>query len=272
MRNQKAMENVGGQVLKTFTKKVNDSLFTERRFIEQIDLASKIAENAPFVTWTFREKGILRPHESNIRVISVFKPNLWAQDLAHHKGMLDKMTVHTAEQRAESSVEYVLRTHGTIRDVLRKSGKSIYDFEDAYRESALIEAAYYTILSGATLPIDIERRIKVAIMRRLMISQYDFRKITDEAGVKFSDVKALLQFAEEIEITEILKDMVKNDPYFNRRKNQIDLFAEINSRESIEKPQKMTEKMAESLLTILTKKYPSLAKRVFFSNYDQVSL
>lgn len=259
----KTINNVGKQVLETFNNKIDDSLFTEMRFNEQISTASKIAENAPFVTWTFREKGILKPSESNIGIIGAFKPNLMAQDMAYETGVLDKMTIHTAQERADSSIEYVMRNHPSISKVLAKSGKTMYDFADAYRESSLIEAAYYTILSGAKLSKSVEERIKTAMMRRLMISQYDFKKITDEAGVTIKDSKALTQFANEIELVDIIKSVVENDPYFNRRKGQINEFKTINSRKSIEEPQKMSEKMADGLLSILIKKYPSLAKRAF---------
>src|SRR5690625_2420791 len=96
----------GKTVFNTFEKKVNEGLFTEEIFSKKIEEASKLAEEMPYVTLTMRNRGIIAPDEGTAPIIHVFRPNLQAQDVAHHLGKLDKMTVHSADERAQSTIEY----------------------------------------------------------------------------------------------------------------------------------------------------------------------
>jgi len=263
MGREKAKEIIGGKVLSSFESKITEGLFSERKFREQIDAGSRLAEEMPFVTQTFRENGILRQGEGNAKIIHVFRPNLWAQDVAYREGKLSKMTIHTSQERADSSVEYVLTHQRGIFDTLRESGKSVYDFSDAFRKSTLIEAAYYTILSGVKIPVDVEKRMKTALMRRLVSADYDFRQVARIAGVEYEDRDSLIQFAEDIELIDLIREAVAEDPYFRRRNEHIESFKEINSAESIKRPQKMSEKMSEGIMRRLVKKYPAMARKIF---------
>lgn len=256
----------GKTVFNTFEKKVNEGLFTEEIFSKKIEEASKLAEEMPYVTLTMRNRGIIAPDEGTAPIIHVFRPNLQAQDVAHHLGKLDKMTVHSTDERAQSTIEYLYRTSPNIHMRLKKIGKTFMDFAEAFTESAMIESAYYTILSGKGLPPMVERRIKTAMMKRLINNEWDFRRIVEECGVSVKDNLALFQFADEMEIKEIMQDIVADDPYFNRRKAQIDKFVEINSEQSINTPQTMSEKFAFEVMARLSKKYPAMAEKVFTTN------
>lgn len=254
---------IGGLVHREFEKRLDSSLFTEENFKKQIEEGSKIVEEKPFVTLTFRDKGIIGPSEGTAKIIHTFRPNIWAQDYAHGIGRLDKMTIHTAKERADASIEYLDSTSKGLHKTLKYAGKSLYDFSDCFRESAMIEAAYYTLLSGNELSKEVEKRIETAMMKRLISKDYDFRRIAETCGVDYKDNLAMYQFSKEMDIKEIFTDIVSNDPYFNRRKRQLDIFTEINSQESIKAPQTMTEKAALGIMERLTRKYPAMAKKVF---------
>lgn len=256
------LTKAGKVVFETFETKISDDIFTEAVLNKKIDEASKLAEEMPYVTLPMRDKGILTKDEGTAPIIHVFRPNLQAQDVAYHLGKLDKMTIHSTDERAQSSIEYIYKTSPNIHERLRKKGKTFSEFADAYTESALIESAYYTLLSGMKLPSLVERRIKTAMMKRLINNEYDFRKVVEACGISIRDNLALFQFAEEMEIKEIMQNIVSNDPYFNRRKGQIDEFVEINSAQSIKAPQTMTEKFAFEVMKRLSKKYPALARKI----------
>lgn len=268
MRYEQMVKTVGGKVLTNFEKKVTKDSFNERRFREQIDDASKIVEQMPYVTLAFRENGILSEKESPIRLLNTFQPNLWAQDIASEDGKLGLMSIHTTKERAESSAEYVLRNYKTIHEILRDKGKTIYDFIDSYRYITMIEGAYYTLLSGAEIDESSARRVKSALMKRLIKSDINFRDITRITGVDFKDNLGLSQFADEIELTDLLKEVTANDPYFARREGIIGQFKTINSRESFRKPERMTDKMAISIIETLMKKFPAAADRVIAQRND----
>lgn len=106
------------------------------------------------------------------------------------------------------------------------------------------------------------KKIDVALMRRALRNESMFKTILRHAGVSETDGLALLQFADEIDLTEILQEIVRLDPYFNRRIGQVELFSEINSEESIKLSHTKTDRFAEELLSRMAKKHPALFRKV----------
>src|SRR5690606_2136488 len=177
-----------------------------------------------------------------------FQPNLWAQDYAHTIGKLGKMTVSTAIERANASVEYILETSKNIAHTLKRTGTKEYDFYVSMREAAMIESAYYTRLGNGEMPEQARKKIDVALMRRALRNDPMFKAILNHAGVEETDGLALLHFADEIDLTDILRELVKLDPYFNRRNRQVLMFEDINSTESVKINQTKTGAFIEELL------------------------
>ena len=253
---------VGQKVFSNFEKKVTRDHFTKGLHLTRIVAAAEIAEEMPFVTMPLRDKGILRQGERNTHLLHTFQPNLWAQDYAHEVGKLYKMTVSTAVERANASVEYVLDTSQHVIKTLKKTGTSDYDFYLAMREAAMIESAYYTRLGGGEMPEQARKKIDVALMRRALRNESMFRTILRHAGVSETDGLALLQFSDEIDLTGILQEIVRIDPYFNRRVGQVELFTEINSEESIKLNHTKSDRFAEELLSRMAKKHPALFRKI----------
>lgn len=268
MRYEQAVKTVGGKVLESFEGKITKDSFNERKFDEQVDLSSKIVEQMPYVTLAFREFGILGRNESNIRILNTFQPNLWAQDVASMNGKLGLMSIHTTQERAESTVEYVLRNYKAIHGILRKKGKTQYDLADTFRYVTMIESSFYTLLSGMNISREAERRIKTALMKRLIKEDSNFRDIALLSDVDLNDGIGLSQFADEIELPDLMKEVTADDPYFARREGIIGQFKTINSRESFRKPERMTDKMAISIIETLMKKFPAAADRVTAQRND----
>lgn len=260
------MENykkaIGEKVLTGFERKVTDDMFEQRVYEEKVEVAANIAEEMPFVTMPFREHGILKKGERNTKILHVFQPNLWAQDFAHTVDKLNKMTVHTAVERGEASAGYVLDTSGSIRKILKDTGSSTYNFLDAYREATMIESAYYTRLGGGKMSEGARKKIDTALMRRAIQSESMFKTVLKHVGVDESDGQALLQFSEEMDLTDILQEFVELDPYYNRRTKHIEKFNEINSAHSVTLPHTKTSRFAEELLIRLGRKYPAMVQRV----------
>src|SRR5690625_2091076 len=144
------------------------------------------------------------------------------------------------------------------------------EFAEAFTDAGTIAPGYYTILSGKGLHPMVERRIKTAMVKRMINNEWVFRRIVPECGVSVKDNLALFQFADEMEIKEIMQDIVADEPYFNRRKAQIDKFVEINSEQSIKTPQTMSEKFAFEAMARLSKKYPAMAEKVFTTNNQPI--
>ncbi|MDF1511153.1 hypothetical protein PZE06_23770 [Robertmurraya sp. DFI.2.37] len=263
MKNIKTTKQiVGKKVFSNFEKMVTREHFTKGLHLTRIEAAAEIVEEMPFVTLPLRDKGIIRKGEGNAHLLHTFRPNLWAQDYAHEIGELGKMTVTTAIERANASVEYVLETSASISRTLKKTGTSDYDFFLAMREAAMIESAYYTRLGGGEMPEQARKKIDVALMRRALRNESMFKTILRHAGVSEIDGLALLQFADEIDLTEILQEILRLDPYFNRRIGQVELFNEINSEESIKLNHTKTDRFAEELLSRMAKKHPALFRKI----------
>lgn len=258
----KHKENVGKTVFTNFEKKITDNHFKKGLHMARITAAAEIAEEKPFVTMPLRDNGILLSGERNTHLLHTFQPNLWAQDYAYTIGKLGKMTVSTAIERANASVEYVLETSKNVAQTLKRTGTSEYDFFIAMREAAMIESAYYTRLGNGEMPEQSRKKIDTALMRRALRNDPMFKAILKHAGVEETDGLALLHFADEIDLTGILRELVKLDPYFNRRDRQVEMFEDINSTESVKLNQTKTSAFIEELLIRVGRKHPALFKRI----------
>lgn len=260
------MENykkvIGKTVVSSFDSKVTSDLFTKENYLTRLKTAAEVAEEMPFVTLPFREYGILGRNEGNARILHTFQPNLWAQDYAHAVGKLGKMTIHTAGERADAASSYVLNKSKNLVKLLREKGRTPYDFSDAYRLAAFIEAAYYTRLGGGEMSEDIRKKIDTALMRRVIRNESIFQTVLRHNGVDENDATALIQFSDEIDLTGILKDIVSLDPYYNRRSELIDTFTKINSEASVSLPQTRTSRFVEELLMRIGRKHPAMVQRV----------
>lgn len=253
---------VGESVFKKFEKSLTKDHFKKGMHTTRIEAAAEIAEEKPFVTMPLRDNGILLPGERNTRLLHTFQPNLWAQDYAHSIDKLSTMTVSTAIERANASAEYVLETSKDISAVLKRSGAKEYDFYLAMREAAMIESAYYTRLGNGEMTEKSRKRIDTALMRRALRNDSMFKTIIKHAGVEETDGLALLHFADEIDLTDILRKLVELDPYFNRRGKQVDMFGAINSTESVKLNQTKTSAFIEELLMRVGRKHPALFKKI----------
>lgn len=252
--------NVGREVFTRFDKSITDSLFTKEKEQERISQAAKLAEQMPFVTMPLREKGILTG-TNTAHILHLYQPNLWAQDFAHEVSQLNKMTIVTAIERSDASAEFKLETSKSLNEILRRQRKTVHDFLNAMREAALIESAYYTRISGAEMSEDDRKKIDTAIMRRAVKNEYLFKTILNQIGVDDSDFVALLQFSDEIDLTDCLKKVSECDPYFNRRKAQIESFT-INSEYSASFGAIRTNAFVDELVTRLYKKHPAAFKKI----------
>ncbi|UTR05208.1 hypothetical protein MM326_13960 [Alkalihalobacillus sp. LMS6] len=255
-------KEVGQRVLTIFESRVSKKLFEDANVNERLARASLLVEENPFVTNPFRRYGILKQGESNIKILNAFQPNLWAQDFAFTEKKLDKMTVATAVERAEASAWYTLENYQNIRQVLKSAGVSQYQFIRAFIEAALIESAYYTRLSGAELTDAVKKRIDIALMKRAVRDKSTFKTVLTQLGVNDRDNEALFQFTTEMELTDVLREFIIVDPYYNRRAAHIDQFKEINSQRSVQLEHTKTPLFAEKLLGKLISKYPGAARKM----------
>lgn len=254
--------NIGEKVFAAFEKTVTADLFDTSKLAGQIEIAANLAEDMPFVTMPLRQHGILTAGERNTHLLHIFQPNLWAQDFAHTVGKLGTMTAGTAIERANASVDYVLAKSKNIQTVLKRTGTSEYSLYRAMEEAAMIESAYYTRLGGGDMTEVARKKIDVALMRRAIRDESMFQTILRHAGIEETDGAALLQFADEIDLAEILQELVKLDPYFNRRTSQVRSYIDINSTDSVALKHTKTSAFIEELLIRVGRKHPSLFKRI----------
>lgn len=253
---------VGKDVFGKFEKTISSPLFTKEKEVERLKLAAELAENMPFVTMPLREYGILEGSQ-NTHILHLFQPNLWAQDYAHSIGELGKMTIATSIERANASAEYKIENSPGLSELLRRQGKTIYEFLQAMREAALIESAYYTRIGGIDMADELKRKIDTALMRRAVKNESMFKTIINHVGVDDKDFSALFQFAEEMDLTECLQKISELDPYFNRRQSQITMFSQIDSEESAKVHVTMrNEAFIDELVAKLYKKHPAAFKKI----------
>jgi len=251
-------KKVGEEVFDNFSKKVTNDHFKKGEHIQKIVLAGDLAEEMPFVTMPLVENGFIRKGESFTHLLNIYQPNLWAQDFAHDVGELGKMTVSTAIERANASVEYILRNLNKVHEVMKKKGLREYDLYLAMRQAALIESAYYTRLGDGKMPESTRKKIDSALLRRTYRNMPLFKAVIDAVGVNGMDGKELLDFSDDIELTDALQVFVKNDPYYNRRSGIIKQFGEMNAEASASLRQINTAKFFDEMIVRAIKRFPSV--------------
>lgn len=255
-------KRIGGEVFDSFNRKINESHFRKGIYVEKIIQAADIAEEMPFVTMPLRDNGILRPGERNTHLLHIYQPNLWSQDFAFSVGELGKMTVNTAIERANATVDHVLKTSKNIREVFKKTGTREYDLFLAMRQAAMIESAYYTRLGRGEIPENARKKIDSALLKRTYKNTPLFKSVIDSVGINGLDGKELLDFSDDIQLAEVLQLFVEKDPYYNRRINQINRFGEMNAEKSASLKQINTESFFEAMITRAVKRFPAMAGRI----------
>lgn len=258
---------VGREVFNNFDGllKREKNLFTEENKAEMLKNASTMALQMPYVSLPFREVGIVDKNESIAKILHVFRPNLWAQDYANEINMLDKMTVETAYLRAHAAADYTLENSVSLRYLLKKKGLSDFDFVNAIRGAALIEAAYYSLIGGDKMNDVDGRRIKAALMWRTLDTNTVFASVAKSQGVSKDDPLGLWQFSEVFELAEYQQEIYKKDPYFMRRFPQFETFNKMNAEKSIKLQSFKDRDVVNNLVTRLMKKHkvdPWLVKAV----------
>lgn len=255
-------EMVGSAVFTAFEKKISSSVFDAKHNEKRIVTAAELASEMPFVMLPLRSRGILKEGERNTHLLRSFQPNLWAQDFAHSAGRLATMTVESSIERADAAFDYVLATSDTVQGIIKGNMRKEDAFRQSMQEAAMIEAAYYERLGGTEMPEDVTKNIDVALMKRSAKTISLFGTTLKHAGVDEGDTSAMFQFSQELDITGILQELVRIDPYFARRSKQIADFTTINAERSISLEVAKTDKFMEQLLTRAAKRYPSLFKRL----------
>lgn len=251
-------KKVGGEVFESFSKKVTNDHFKKGEHIQKIILAGDLAEEMPFVTMPLVENGFVDKGKTFTHLLNIYQPNLWAQDFAHSAGELGKMTVSTAIERANASVEYILQNFKAVRDVMKKRGTNEYDLFVAMRQAALIESGYYTRLGKGDMPESTRKKIDSALLRRTYRNMPLFKAVIDAVGVNGIDGKELLDFSDDIELTDALQVFVKDDPYYNRRSGIIKQFGEMNAEASASLKQIDTANFFEELIARAVHRFPSV--------------
>jgi len=255
---QARKKKVGGEVFGNFSKKVTNDHFKKGEHTQKIILAGDLAEEMPFVTMPLVENGFIKKGESFTHLLNIYQPNLWAQDFAHSAGELGKMTVSTAIERANASVEYILRNLKKVHEVMKKKGLKEYDLYLAMRQAALIESGYYTRLGEGEMPESTRKKIDSALLRRTYRNMPLFKSVIDAVGVNGIDGKELLDFSSDIELTDVLQEFVENDPYYNRRSRIIKQFGEMNAETSASLKQINTVSFFDEMITRAIKRFPSV--------------
>ncbi|MGG1445073.1 hypothetical protein ABE354_24075 [Brevibacillus laterosporus] len=264
-------KKVGQKVFTTFENLVvqNEKLRDEQFQQSTLEHAAKLAEDKPFVTLAFRDNGILTG--SHTEIISVFRPNLWAQDHAYSQGKLSQMNVFTAAERGIASGQFAYENYQGLRELLKRRGKSESDFMMSMMRSALIEAAYYSRIGGLRMDKEIERLIDIAIMKRYIKKESMFRTLMGRVGIDPEDVKdteALVQIAEKLDLVSCLKEISETDPYFIRRSDILDEYrnaAKMDAENSVKLASLQSDAFTRELFSrILKRKHaePWLVKAV----------
>lgn len=257
---QKRKEKEGGGMLGVFESLISKDLLEKKNEQKQLNKAADLVKEMPFVTLPFKEKGFFGPKENTNppNFIHVFQPNIWGQDLAFHEGKLEYMTIGTSEERGFATARVKLENK-SVRERLRNRGKTEEDFLDSMIAAALIESAYYSRIGGDLMDANTAHKIDIAIMKRAIRNNYLFGKITKSIGIDIKDEKSILEASKELDLTEYLQEISITDPYFNRRKNQVKTFNEINSTKGFNWEDQSKGKMNNSFIEgfvqkLLTKK------------------
>jgi len=258
--------NVGESVLASFKEKLGEkplqSTFQRKikTYARTMQASNLIAENFQ-VTMPLVSRGIME-RGRNTSILHIFQPNLWVQDFAYEKGDLGIMTIETAIERADASINYKLERSRSLWGHLKKRGKTDEDLRQAMREASLIESAYCMRLGGVDLNKENERKVDVGIALRTVRNNSLFQTVINQGGIDVNDLTAILQISEELDLTGIIKEVVKNDPYFQRRKTIINEQQTINSTESVRVEYSKSEAFARQIFEKMAKKHPSLFTKV----------
>jgi len=254
--------NVGESVLASFKEKLKLSpLQSKSETHAKTTQASNLVIENFQVTMPLVSRGIME-RGRNISLLHIFQPNLWVQDFAYEKGDLGMMTIETAIERADASINYKLERSRSLWDHLKKRGKTDEDLRQAMREASLIESAYCTRLGGVGLDKENERKIDVGIALRTVRNNSLFQTVINQGGIDVKDLAAVFQISEELDLTSIIKEVVKNDPYFQRRKTIINEQQTINATKSVRVEYSKSEEFARQIFEKMAKKHPSLFTKV----------
>lgn len=252
---------LGEKVYKEFEKRITRDHFTESNEKQQLAQAAEVVENFPFVTAPFFYNGTLQKGKPITHFIHVFRPNFRAQDYAHANGKLHTMGVSTTVERALSSAEHSLENSRNLNILLKKKGKTAKEFIEGIKLSAYIESAYYARLGGVKMDRKESAKIDRALMRRTLRDESLFKTALKAAGVDINDPLALIQIADDIDLTEALSLFVKEDQYFTARKPMIKTFGEINSEESVKLEVTKSDDFKLELLDRIYKKHPDMFRK-----------
>lgn len=227
---------VGADVMRRAEKRINGRMkLRDQEAVERVQRqAADYAYHMPFVTKPFVNAGMV-PGGNVSSIIHLFRPNLWVQDYAHYSGKLGKLDLFNAVERGEASAEYVIEKTSYIPAMIRSRKVTEDDFYRAVREATLIESAYQSRLAGDDMPEDVRRKIDTALMQRALKSGVGFRTMCRKLNVDPSDPLALIQVSQSIDLTGALQDIISEDPYFARRRENIADLARkpIDAEESI---------------------------------------
>lgn len=227
-------EEIGKAVYRRFERKVSQRMrVRDKDAVEMLQRrAADLAYRMPFVTMPFRNYGLIdNKHQP---ILPLFRPNLWAQDYAHDVGKLGQMDLFTAGERAEAVVEHELEKNYLQRLLRAKRLDEGFVFRSV-NESALIESVYQSRIAGDDMPEDVRKKVDIALIVRCIKSGNGLRDMCQFVGADITDPRALLQIADSIDLTGGLRQVVDNQPYFFRRRENIAYLASakpINSEKS----------------------------------------
>lgn len=250
--------NIGEQVFNLFKEKLSNNIesWAEKEKKEIIlGKAASLVKDLPFVTYPFKENGIMQGGR-DVCLLYTFKPNLWAQDYAFEIGQLDKMIIENSLERAFAVTDFVIEKSNLnfLYRLLKRNGKTEFDYLNAMRDAILIESAYYSRIGGEEMPEEYKNNIDIGLIKRALVNKSSIRTTAKNQGVNTDDNKALLQFSKAIDLVGFLQDIGSIDPYFNRRQKQISKFTNINSESSFNKPDIKGGGIVKELVQRLMKK------------------
>lgn len=162
-------------------------------------------------------RGGLVPRGKQSRFSPIYKANLSLQYAAIDDRKGNLVTTAKAHHRANVLREHALRNYPSVQRMLKRSGKSEYDFYYTLRAIALVESIQCDYISGVNLSMQAEKCAGVALIRRFVEQSPDFREYLLAIEVDYRDDTAIVEFLRQANSREVITKWWGQDKYFQRR-------------------------------------------------------
>lgn len=198
-------------------------------FIEE--KAADLVLISPMVSQHIYASGLV-PKGKQVKFRPIYSANLSMQYSGIDEGKGALFNTNNAHRRASVLFEHAMKNYSSIREMIKSSGKSGYDFYYALRAISLVESIQCDYIAGVGLSQQAESSAGIALVSRFVHQTPDFREFLLALDVDYKDRSAVLEFLRQTDARNVIIDYWQNDKYFQRRSGMFVPKGEVHEAQS----------------------------------------